>query len=101
MRKLMELCAYCKRRGYHETNANKFILWNNDAGYLYAGRINANNERRIIMWKDPIVQEVRKAGEELAEQANYSLRDLFQRLRVKILGTVYLIHWNKYAVYGI
>ena len=33
------------------------------------------------MWKDPIVQEVRKAGEELAEQANYSLRDLFQRLR--------------------
>ena len=77
----MELCAYCKRRGYHETNANKFILWNNDAGYLYAGRINANNERRIIMWKDPIVQEVRKAGEELAEQANYNLRELFQRLR--------------------
>jgi len=33
------------------------------------------------MWKDPIVQEVRKAGEELAEEANYSLRDLFQRLR--------------------
>ena len=33
------------------------------------------------MWKDPIVQEVRKAGEELAEQANYSLLDLFQRLR--------------------
>ena len=54
---------------------------NDNAGYLYAGRINANNEKRIIMWKDPIVQEVRKAGEELAEQANYSLRDLFQRLR--------------------
>lgn len=33
------------------------------------------------MWKYPIVQEVRKAGEELAEQANYSLRDLFIRLR--------------------
>ena len=33
------------------------------------------------MWKDPIVQEVRKAGEELAERANYNLRDLFQRLR--------------------
>ena len=33
------------------------------------------------MWKDPIVQEVRKAGEELAEKANYSLRDLFIRLR--------------------
>lgn len=57
------------------------LIWNNDSGYLYAGRINANNERRIIMWKDPIVQEVRKAGEELAEQANYSLRDLFNRLR--------------------
>ena len=54
---------------------------NDNAGYLYAGRINANNERRIIMWKDPIVQEVRKAGEELAEQANYNLRELFQRLR--------------------
>ncbi|MBI5192003.1 MAG: hypothetical protein HZA08_01020 [Nitrospirae bacterium] len=61
--------------------AESLIFWNNDAGNLYAGRINANNERRIIMWKDPIVQEVRKAGEELAGQANYSLRDLFQRLR--------------------
>jgi len=60
----------------------QFILWNNDAGYLYAGRINANNEKRIIMWKDPIVQEVRKAGEELAEQANYWI----------IPGTVYLIN---------
>jgi len=33
------------------------------------------------MWKDPIVQEVRKAGEELARQSNYSLRGLFQSLR--------------------
>ena len=33
------------------------------------------------MWKDPIVHEVRKAGEELAEKENYSLRDLFQRWR--------------------
>jgi len=61
--------------------AESLNLWNNDAGNLFAGRINANNERRIIMWKDPIVQEVRKAGEELAEQANYNLRELFQRLR--------------------
>ena len=61
--------------------AESLNLWNNDAGNLYAGRINANNEMRIIMWKEPIVQEVRKAGEELAEQANYNLLDLFQRLR--------------------
>jgi len=33
------------------------------------------------MWKDPIVQEVRKAGEELAKKSNYSLQDLFQNLR--------------------
>ena len=33
------------------------------------------------MWKDPIVQEVRKPGEDLAERANYSLRDVFHRLR--------------------
>ncbi|MGO9377769.1 MAG: HigA family addiction module antitoxin [Dissulfurispiraceae bacterium] len=30
---------------------------------------------------DPIVQEVRKAGEELAKKSNYSLRDMFKRLR--------------------
>lgn len=33
------------------------------------------------MWKDPIVQEVRKAGEELAKKSNYSLQELFQSLR--------------------
>jgi len=33
------------------------------------------------MWKDPIVQEVRKAGEELAKKSNYSLKGLFQSLR--------------------
>ncbi|GAB4482986.1 MAG: hypothetical protein OHK006_02700 [Thermodesulfovibrionales bacterium] len=33
------------------------------------------------MWKDPIVQEVRKAGEELARKSNYSLQSLFQSLR--------------------
>lgn len=33
------------------------------------------------MWKDPIVQEVRKAGEELAKQANYDLHVFFQNLR--------------------
>lgn len=33
------------------------------------------------MWKDPIVQEVRKAGEELAKKSNYSLQGLFQSLR--------------------
>ena len=33
------------------------------------------------MLKDPIVQEVRKAGEELAKQANYDLHIFFQNLR--------------------
>lgn len=33
------------------------------------------------MWKDPIVQDVRKAGEELAKQANYDLHIFFQNLR--------------------
>lgn len=33
------------------------------------------------MWQDPIVQEVRKAGEKLAEQANYDLHRFFQNLR--------------------
>ncbi len=28
------------------------------------------------MWKDPIVQEVRKAGKELEKQANYALHIL-------------------------
>ena len=33
------------------------------------------------MWKDPIVQEVRKAGEELAKNSNYSMQSLFKSLR--------------------
>ena len=33
------------------------------------------------MWKGPIVQDVRKAGEELARQANYDLHLFFQNLR--------------------
>ncbi len=33
------------------------------------------------MWKDPIVQEARKAGEKLARQANYNLHIFFQKLR--------------------
>ncbi len=33
------------------------------------------------MWKDPIVQEIRKAGEELAKKANYDLHIFFQNLR--------------------
>jgi len=33
------------------------------------------------MWKDPIVQEVRKAGKELEKQANYDLHTFFQNLR--------------------
>lgn len=33
------------------------------------------------MWEDPIVQDVRRAGEELAKQANYDLRTFFRNLR--------------------
>jgi hypothetical protein len=33
------------------------------------------------MWRDPIVQDVRKAGEELAKQANHDLHTFFQNLR--------------------
>jgi len=33
------------------------------------------------MWQDPIVQDVRKAGEELVKQANYDLHTFFQNLR--------------------
>jgi len=32
------------------------------------------------MWKDPIVQEARKAGEKLARQADYNLHTFFQKL---------------------
>jgi len=32
------------------------------------------------MWRDPIVQDVRKAGEELVKQANYNLHTFFQNL---------------------
>ena len=33
------------------------------------------------MWQDPIVKEVRKAGEELAKKNHYNIEDLFQNLR--------------------
>ncbi|MBC2699336.1 MAG: hypothetical protein HF976_13345 [ANME-2 cluster archaeon] len=33
------------------------------------------------MWKDPIVQDVRKACEELAKHANYDLHIFFENLR--------------------
>ncbi len=33
------------------------------------------------MWEDPIVSDVRRAGEELARKANYDLHILFQNLR--------------------
>ena len=33
------------------------------------------------MWKDPIVEEVRKAGEEFAKKSNYSLQAMLQSLR--------------------
>jgi len=33
------------------------------------------------MWRDPIVQEVRKAGEEIAKKLNYDLHTFFEVLR--------------------
>lgn len=44
---------------------------------MYAGGVDGG----VIMWKDPIVQEARKAGEELARQADYNLHTFFQKLR--------------------
>ena len=35
----------------------------------------------VSMWQDPIVQDIRKAGEELTKQANYNLHTFFQKLR--------------------
>ena len=33
------------------------------------------------MWKDPIVEEVRKAGAEFAKKSNYNLHTMLQNLR--------------------
>ncbi|MGR3318699.1 MAG: hypothetical protein ACUZ8O_09485 [Candidatus Anammoxibacter sp.] len=33
------------------------------------------------MWEDPIVQDVRHAGENLAKTANYNLEKFFENLR--------------------
>jgi hypothetical protein len=33
------------------------------------------------MWKDPIVDEVRKAGEQLAKEAKYDLHTFFENMR--------------------
>ena len=33
------------------------------------------------MWRDPIVEEVRRAREELARRASYNLHTLFENLR--------------------
>jgi len=44
---------------------------------LYSRGINGG----VTMWIDPIVQEVRDAGVELAKQANYDLHTFFKNLR--------------------
>ena len=41
------------------------------------------------MWKDPIVQEVRKAGEKLAQKANYNVHIFFQNLRKNEKNTIH------------
>jgi hypothetical protein len=33
------------------------------------------------MWQDPIVKEVRKAGEEYAKKTHYNLKDMIKNLR--------------------
>ncbi len=33
------------------------------------------------MWQDPIVKEIRRAGEKLAQKANYSVHAFFEDLR--------------------
>ena len=48
---------------------------------LSAHRKNLKKVNR--MWNDPIVDEVRKAGEELARQANYDLHTFCENLRQK------------------
>ena len=53
------------------------LFWHPYTGYLHSGRVNGG----MNMWQDPIVQDVRKAGEELAKQADYSLHKFFQNLR--------------------
>jgi hypothetical protein len=35
------------------------------------------------MWKDPIVEEVRKAGEKLAERAGYDIKRFAETLRTE------------------
>lgn len=37
--------------------------------------------RSVIMWIDPVVQEVRAAGEELAKKANYNLHTFIENLK--------------------
>ena len=44
---------------------------------MYSRGINGG----VTMWVDPIVQEVRDAGGELAKKANYNLHIFFKNLR--------------------
>lgn len=46
--------------------------------YTYLVKMQCNFTRQ---WIDPIVQEVRTAGEKLAKQADYDLHTFFQYLR--------------------
>ena len=47
---------------------------------MYTGRtISCQGE--IIMWNDPIVEEVRKSGEKLAEQSGYDFHNFCELIR--------------------
>ena len=45
------------------------------------GGSHKKGELEVIMLKDPIVNEIRKAGEQLAREANYDLHTLFENMR--------------------
>lgn len=49
------------------------------------------------MYKDPIVEEVRKIGEELAKEANYDIHTLFENAEkaVERIEKEHGIKWKK------
>jgi hypothetical protein len=46
--------------------------------YLHTPRVNG---RRLKMWKDPIVQEVRKVREANAKKFNYNVKNIVEDAR--------------------
>ena len=40
-------------------------------------------QRRVIMWKDPIVEEIHAIRRQIAKECNYDLEQVVERLRKK------------------